>query len=183
MTVEVEAKFRVQDTDAVAARLKQLGASELPAIDLSDVYFGHPARDFASTREALRVRTRGDGADLTYKGTAQPGAAVKSREEIEVGLENSATGAVMERLLLRLGFRVVAALHKRRIPFVVEQGGKSFTVVLDDVQGIGRFVEVETLVKGTSEVPEAEKAVLAFAGLLGLKAREPRSYLEMALKE
>ena len=45
-----------------------------------DTYYNHPSRDFAETREALRIR-RVDGVPMvTYKGTKLPGE-VKARRE------------------------------------------------------------------------------------------------------
>ena len=59
MRYEVEMKFRVADRAALESRLVELGATISVAQAEVDVYFAHPARDFARTDEALRIRRKG----------------------------------------------------------------------------------------------------------------------------
>ena len=65
---EVELKFRVADLPAVEGRLAALGARFAAPVEQVDRYFAHPARDFAQTDEALRLRRVGDEIAITWKG-------------------------------------------------------------------------------------------------------------------
>src|SRR3954470_9352312 len=85
MGYEVEMKFRGADHAELARRLAGLGAEAGPAIDQEDVYLSHPARDFARTNEALRLRRAGSDNRITYKGPKR-GGPTKTREEVEVPL-------------------------------------------------------------------------------------------------
>ncbi|NLF07386.1 MAG: CYTH domain-containing protein, partial [Pirellulaceae bacterium] len=60
MRYEVELKYPVSDIVAVEAQLTVLGASISAGQVEVDVYFAHPARDFAQTDEALRIRRKGN---------------------------------------------------------------------------------------------------------------------------
>ena len=60
MNYEVEQKFRVNDMLAVEHALRRLGAHIEPPQLQVDCYFAHPARDFAKTDEALRIRRVGE---------------------------------------------------------------------------------------------------------------------------
>ena len=68
MTLEVEQKFRVADLDAVATLLQEMGVVAQPPVEETDLYFQHPARDFAASDEALRIRQKAGVCFLTYKG-------------------------------------------------------------------------------------------------------------------
>src|SRR5580658_642642 len=67
MSYEVELKFPVPDLPAFAQKLTDLAIPISPAQEEIDVYFAHPARDFAKTDEALRLRRKGAANYITYK--------------------------------------------------------------------------------------------------------------------
>ena len=78
MQYEVELKFPVADLGAIEARLVELGTRFDEAVTQVDRYFAHPARDFARTDEALRIRQVGNACYVTYKGP-KVDAATKTR--------------------------------------------------------------------------------------------------------
>ena len=84
--------------------------------------------------EAMRVR-RDDGRGiLTFKGAAVP-SAVKTREEIEVGV---ADAAVIEAILTALGYRCWFRAQKYREEYDLE----ACRLMIDETP-IGVFVEIE----------------------------------------
>ena len=143
---EVELKVRA-DHGPVRERLDELGATHRGRVRQADTYYDAPHRDFAETDEAFRLRreTR-DGeetAKLTYKGPLVE-AESKTREEHEVEVsDGSAAAAIAEGL----GFTPAATVEKDREFFEFD----GYTVTLDEVDGLGAFVEVETEVDGDVE--------------------------------
>ncbi|MFO0958004.1 MAG: class IV adenylate cyclase [Isosphaeraceae bacterium] len=183
MSYEVEIKYRTSGLDDLASRLLQLGAVECPAVEQEDAYMAHPGRDFARTHEALRLRREGDENLITYKGPKLTGPT-KTREEIELPLgDGPETMAGMHRLFQILGFRPVAVVRKTRRPFRLEAAGRPMIVALDWADGLGTFLEVETIAEGPDDLPGAQAAVLQVARSLDLDEGriEPRSYLRMTL--
>ena len=176
--LEVELKFPLDNALALRARLGALGAVAKGTVSQSDAYFNHPAREFAVTDEALRIRTVGDESVVTYKGPKQ-GIAAKTRFELELPLAAQSADGWTE-VLARLGFRAVATVRKRRELFELVREGRSFELSIDEVEGLGAFAEVETLAE-ESALDQAEHAVLALAAELALTGAEPRSYLELLL--
>ena len=85
MQYEVEMKFPVADMAALEGRLVEMGAAVSAAETERDVYFAHPARDFARTDEALRIRRKAEKNFLTYKGP-KVDATTKTRHEIDLPL-------------------------------------------------------------------------------------------------
>jgi adenylate cyclase class 2 len=181
MSYEVELKFGVPDLPAFCARLAGLGIAFSPPHDEADLYFAHPARDFARTDEALRLRRKGEANYITYKGP-KIDAATKTRREIELPLgAGDDTFQSWKALLEAVGFRPVAEVRKSRRKAAVPWQGLTVEVSLDDVQGVGTFVEFELVVE-EAELEAAKSCIILLAGSLGLTHGERRSYLEMLLE-
>ena len=80
-----------------------------------------------------------------------------------------------------LGYRPSGVVRKSRRTAECERGGLPLQVCLDDVDGLGRFAELEVI--AAEEHYQAAKAVvLATAAELGLTRVERRSYLQMVLE-
>lgn len=181
---EVEIKFKQVDRADLLRRLAELGAEAEPEIDQEDLYFAHPSRDFRETDEALRLRRDGQENRVTYKGP-KLGGPTKTREELELTFGPGAECLEqMERLFVNLGFRPVATVRKRRVPYRLDFEGRPMQIGLDTVNGLGAFAEVEAIASSPKDLPEAQQFVLELAGRLGLSSDqvEPRSYLRMILE-
>jgi adenylate cyclase class 2 len=182
MSFEVEQKYRTVDHGAVARRLADLGATAVAPLEQEDVYLSHPCRDFAATNEAFRLRRVGDHNAMTYKGPKRAGPT-KTREEIEISFPDGPESlARMRRLYENLGFRPVAVVRKVRTSYHLTCEGRAVEVALDEAEGLGSFVEVETIARDEADLPGAQRVVVELAGTLGLTQIEPRSYLRMLLE-
>jgi adenylate cyclase class 2 len=148
-----------------------MGAQEVHTTVQRDTYYRHPGRDFAETDEALRLREEEGRTTLAYKGPKLD-LVTKSREELQVPLVGPGE---MGALLLRLGFEPVAVVEKRRRTFHL----RGLEVDLDEVKGLGTFLEVEAI--GCDDLAEGRERVLTLLKELGLTHLERRSYLEMLL--
>ena len=148
-----------------------MGAVFIAEVSEKDTYFNHPNRDFAATDEALRIRVADEQSFLTYKGR-KIDAKSKTREEIEVVVSDADSANL---ILLRLGFKPVAEVSKIRKRYKIDK----FEICLDDVEGVGTFVEVET--KGDNIGELGDKA-LAILEKLNLRNTERKSYLELLLE-
>lgn len=178
--LEIEMKFAVADFSAVAGHLSNWQAKAQPTIEEADHYFNAPDRDFGRTDEAFRLRCIGDQNRITYKGPKQAGPA-KTRTEIEIGIEPGAHAAERFRHLVQhLGYRPTAVVKKRRTVYEFERDGFALQVCCDEVETLGRFVEIEIVAEATRK-PQAEATLLEVARDLGLTTGKRRSYLEMIL--
>ena len=181
MSYEVELKFSVPDLPAFSTWLAELKVVVDHPADETDLYFAHPARDFAKTDEALRLRRKGDANYITYKGP-KIDAATKTRREIELPLgPGDEAFQSWKALLEAVGFRPVAEVHKSRRKAAIPWQGRTVEASLDDVQGVGTFVEFE-LVVDEPEVDAARSCIISLAQSFGLTKGERRSYLEMLLE-
>ncbi len=168
--LEIEIKAYCQDIADIKQKLEELGAVFVKTERESDRYFNHPAKDFAETDEALRLRSIGGTTILTYKG---PKISSKSKARVEKetivydGQETS-------EILVYLGFQESGSVVKMRDYYKL----KDITVCLDEVEDLGSFVELE---KKGEEIDYIEKELFTLAENLGLEQFERRSYLELIL--
>jgi adenylate cyclase class 2 len=189
---EVEQKYPVADVAALEDRLAGLGVAWHGTVDQVDRYFNHPSRDFAVTDEALRLRRTDDTLAITWKGPRLD-ATAKTRREIELPLVEAAVPAAalveaavpasLDRwteLLEALGFRQVREVAKRRRLATVAWQGMAIEVAIDQVAGLGDFVELELLADAPG-IAAAAARVESLARELGCTNPERRSYLEMLL--
>jgi adenylate cyclase class 2 len=178
--LEIEMKFAVGDLPALRRAIARIGAKPGRTLQEKDFYFNHPSRDFAQTDEALRIRKTGRRIEITYKGP-KIDRDTKTRREIELGLASVAAGDESAiALLAALGFRQIATVQKKRREYTLRRSKRSFKILIDDVQGLGTFVEIETLA-AECDVHSARDGVIQLSSDLGLTGSERRSYLELLL--
>jgi adenylate cyclase class 2 len=180
MTYEVEQKFPVGDTGQLIKKLADLDAVAAPSVEQVDRYYAHPARDFAATDEALRIRRVGEENFVTYKGPKLD-RTTKTRREIELPLSSGESGFKgFVSLLEALGFGTVAEVRKTRRPFEIRWQNQLVQAALDDVTSVGTFVELELMAEA-DEVESAKACLASLAQHLQLPESERRSYLELLL--
>ncbi|MCJ2540896.1 MAG: class IV adenylate cyclase [Candidatus Thermoplasmatota archaeon] len=170
--LEVEAKAHLDEPERVISNIIELGGREIYFTVQRDTYYRHPGRDFALTDEALRIREEEGRSFITYKGPKLD-TETKSREELEVPLVDPKD---LGMLLLRLGFEPVAVVEKRRRGYLLG----TLEVCVDEVKGLGHFLEVEA--RGCEDLEEGKTRVLGLLDTLGLERRERLSYLELLLE-
>lgn len=180
MEYEVERKFRVASCAAAEEKLARLGAWPGSTCHQTDLYFAHPVRDFAQTDEAVRLRRIGSCNLVAYKGP-KIDAVTKTRREIEVPLADGEEAAAgFAAWLAAVGFHPVAEVRKRRWTWRLPIGERQITVALDEVEGLGSFVELE-IIADQDELDAARELLAVVAQELDLGQDERRSYLELLL--
>jgi adenylate cyclase class 2 len=166
---EIEVKFRLSDRAAFELRLLSLGPRCEGRERERNVLFDDDTGLLKGRGTALRLRTTEKGALLTYKGKAGFAGGVKSRLELESGVEAPERVAA---LLGELGFRPRFVYEKRRTTWRFSNPARPVVVV--DETPLGLFAEIE----GT------EDAVRALARELGVpeSAFIPESYVALWMK-
>lgn len=181
MEVELKAALRPEQVKLLPQTLLARGFEEQAAVLETDVYFNASDRDFARTDEALRLRkvcTLEGGAEqtcITYKG-AKVDARSSTRRELETMVGSFET---MRALLLALGYRAAYTVQKTRRSFVC--GSK--TAYLDKVEGLGDYIELETVLPDDADSEAEVTSLLALLDALDISrsALRRESYLDLLL--
>jgi adenylate cyclase class 2 len=136
--VETETKLRLADREAFEARLAALGATPGAVDEERNVLFDAPDGELRRKGCALRIRTIGDRGLLTFKGPARVVAGVKSRRELETGVDSPER---LAEVLGELGLAPRFTYEKRRTTWRFADSSRPLVVV--DETPIGLFAEVE----------------------------------------
>jgi len=181
MQLEVEVKAYAVDLAEIINKLEAGGAKFISDQLEIDDYYSHPSRDFGQTDEALRLRTVqtlseccGELVEFTYKGPKIDSGS-KTREEYSINLKDIHS---MSKILEKLDFKLIMTVEKSRKVY----NHLGFTICLDDIAGLGTFVEIEKIIHSEDEM---ENVISEMKSILvekfGLERFERRSYLELLM--
>jgi adenylate cyclase class 2 len=171
--IEVEIKVRIKNKDEIAERLKKLGFKFIKRKFQEDIYFNGIDRDFRKTDEALRIRDEDGTYYVTYKGPKIDRVS-KTREEIEVKIDDKEK---MRLIFKKLGFKEVRPIRKVREIYKKED----ITASIDDVEGLGLFLELEKNIYNINEKDEALEELMETLKALNISKDNTirKSYLEL----
>ena len=182
LEVEFKASLEGIAPESMDRRREELGFQPSSALHETDIYYNGRDRDFRKTDEALRMRSckqLPDGSTeslLTYKGPKLDQVS-SARKEYEVAVSD---GEVAEKLLEALGYQPLFTVDKVRREFRLQD----VTLCLDEVAGLGRFLELEALVPDGGCREEAEERLLKLLEQLGVSRNRltRASYLELLMR-
>ncbi len=163
--MEIEVKFRVNDFSEIRERLDNRGATRLYSSLERDVYL-----EPFNAKEALRVRYRDPPREwiITYK------RLVPGENQTAIELETH-TGPEILEILERVGHKPVFEKVKRREAWKFRE----VTVNLDEVKGLGKFVEIEYLGDPGNDALERASRELG----LDWESRIDTPYVKMLLEK
>lgn len=178
--IEVEVKLPIPDPEGVKNRILEAGFKEQRFIEERDTYFDNARGDIRANGEALRVRETKDcrtgkkQAQINYKGKKLD-TQTMTRRELETGVED---GAVCREILQAIGYSPAE-------PEVIKNRTmlqKDFiTACLDNVRGLGDFLELEILVESEEKKDAALGQIKDILNSLGYQVSDSvqTSYLSM----
>lgn len=181
--IEVEVKLPVADLDMIKGKLLKMGFKETAVIEERDTYFDNRQGDIRANGEALRVRETKDHltgesrAQINFKGKKLD-TCTMTREELETGVED---GAICRNILQAIGY---APADPEVIKDRTMMQKESITACLDNVRGLGGFLELEILADSEEEKDVALKRIENILNSLGYQISDTvrMSYLYMLQK-
>lgn len=135
MAQEIEIKFPLRDRNELVRKLHELGATRLYAETFEDNMVLDRRGELRTRGALLRIRKFGRYALATFKGPTAFEGGVKTREEVQTGVESFELAI---QLLDALGFKPVFRYQKFREVWRV----RDVEVVLDRTP-IGDYFEIE----------------------------------------
>lgn len=167
---EIEVKVALRDVDAVMRAIEALGCTWGEYIHQDDTVY---VRDVSSpeaylrNNDFLRLRVQNnDKVIFTLKHHPEraddPDSAPLEQELTVESREG------MEKVLNTLGFSEAVRLQKKRR----KTNYKKWEICVDEVEGLGAFIELEELAGPEVSVPEVRKAMRAFLHSVGIADTE-----------
>lgn len=181
--IEVEIKLPIADLDTIKRKLLKMGFKETAVIEERDTYFDNRQGDIRANGEALRVRETKDyltgesRAQINFKGKKLD-TCTMTREELETGVED---GEICRNILQVIGYAPAdPEVFKDRTMMQKE----SITACLDNVRGLGGFLELEILADSEEKKDAALRGIENILNSLGYQISDTvrMSYLSMLRK-
>lgn len=141
MPLEIEAKMKVNDLDAVRRRLLAAGAGRIGQFLETNIFFDTEDRSLLAADQGLRLRINRNLEStfeqyiMTFKGPRLQGS-LKTRQEQELVVTDPDAAAA---LLSRLGYAQVLSFQKKRESWTLDD----CHVELDEMPHLGAYVEIE----------------------------------------
>ena len=184
--VEVEIKIPIEEVflaeDPQTYITTEIGVP-YEEIEQRDIYFQSPLKDFQQTDEALRIRQietreKTKTVEVTYKGP-KIGNDMKIREELTISTEQYLNAL---KIFERLEYTAVAEIKKKRINWKKDL----ITISLDEVIGLGTYIEAEMIVpRIANDITSGKADILNLLTDIFPKwsgKEERNSYLELLTK-
>lgn len=167
MRRNIELKARCPDLARAAAACERLGARRAWTRRQTDIYFAVP-----EGRLKLRIEEPGEATLVRYFRADEPGARA-CRYELEPVCDPAAAAAELAATHGRL-----ASVAKTRTLYRLE----NVRIHLDDVAGLGTFVEFEAVMDGSGSDEAARALIGRLRAALGIADGDlvERSYGDMA---
>ena len=180
---EIEIKLPIEKPEEILEKLLGQGFLETGHIKEDDMYYNSEYHDVRKYDEALRIRKSEDlrtgekKAQINFKGKKIDRVSM-SRREYETGVEDPDQ---MNEILTAIGFFPAAGVEKIRRYLKRER----MTACLDQVKGLGNFLELEVIVQEESQREKCLAEMKDLLEKLGLSMENTvrTSYLTMLLKK
>lgn len=164
--IEIKVKVSEQEFRHVYELLKGC-ADYAGKTEQHDSYFSPEQDSYVAEKypfKWLSIRTRGGKHILNYKHFYPEGKEKHDYcDEYETELSDPES---MRKILSELGIVHLVTVKKTRHKFIYEN---SFEIALDSVEGLGFFVEIESIMKNV-DISAVREKILSLAKKLGLKA-------------
>lgn len=138
--IEIELKFPLNNPERIIEFLNKFAKQEKKDISQKDTYYNAPHRDFVKVKypfEWLRIRETPKGFSLDYKHFHPENVKVTDYcDEFETKIENAES---LKKIFENLNFKELVCVDKTRSTWLF----KDVEIAIDDVKGIGRFIELE----------------------------------------
>lgn len=177
--IEVEIKIPIEDRQCLEKRLEECGFQKGMLVKESDTYFNSDHYDLRKMDCALRIRNYDNLTDqtsrseITYKGPKLDAVSM-TRQEYETEIQDETIGI---NIINALGFYMLPPVNKLRQYYHKDL----FTACIDQVEGLGDFLELEILVADICKKDAALEQLLMLIEEIGLKKTDMirTSYLSM----
>ncbi len=162
--IEVERKFRLDDSkkQGVLSMLENKTPQDFHQIDKVFLFQNNSFKNFKRGQPVIRIRSSNGVITLTYKRALNEGGDMLEHE-VKVDSVD-----VTQAIVLELGYLLATDIEKKRQEFSFDNA----TVSLDEVVGLGTFLEIEIMADDEQKIDDAQKKVMEIAEKFGLGEAE-----------
>ena len=160
---EIEVKAKIEDFNIILTKLKTMGCKLSQPLYQEDKIFLSKDMEFSDIKKGtnvLRIRCEGDKVKFTLK---KPQSNELDCIEREIEVSDSKQ---MEDIISYLGYKEVVQVNKIRRKCQY----KDYKICLDDVENLGKFIEIEKL--SEDDALKIQEELIHFLENLGVNKKD-----------
>ena len=144
--IELEKGFEIDsEYEKILANIKEKDFKFVSNIVEEDTYFSDKDLDFVKNRTCLRTRkTNEEFLELTYKQKSTEETEKYGKKEVNIAL-NVKDYDDIKFVIKQLGYIEYVSFKKHRATYTKTINGIERNIMLDELKGIGKFIELEVL--------------------------------------
>jgi len=166
---EIEVKARLRDKDLILANLKKLGCVFDEPMTQADVVYARNVGSyeaFKSNDVFLRIRVKNNSRILFTVKKPMLNDLDALEYEVEVSSKEQIEGAIEQ-----MGFKEAVRINKTRV--ITHYDGCE--ICIDEVEGLGSFIEIEKLAKEGDSI-KIQEELFGFFKTLGIGGKDRVMY-------
>jgi predicted adenylyl cyclase CyaB len=157
MPSNIEIKARVRDLDQIRRRAEELSDTPVEVIPQEDIFFKTP-----QGRLKLRILSQNSGQLIYY---TRPDREGPKRSDYHISLTSDPENL---KHVLDLAYGIRGVIRKTRYVYLDSQT----RVHLDDVEGLGQFMELEVVLREGQEDAEGQAIAESLMAALGIESSD-----------
>ena len=144
--IELEKGFEINsEYDKILEKIKEKDFKFVSNIVEEDTYFSDKDLDFVKNRTCLRTRkTNEEFLELTYKQKSTEETEKYGKKEVNISLDVKDYDDI-KFVIKQLGYIEYVSFKKNRATYTREFDGLIHNIMIDELEGIGKFIELEIL--------------------------------------
>ena len=160
--IELEKGFVLNDNHLIKEEAIEKGFKLAHEVEETDTYFTDKDKEFVRTRTCLRIRRIDSNyMELTYKAKSSQDTERYGKKEVNIQLKPTDYEDLVT-VLSGLGYIKYVEFTKYRKVYSKKDNNVEYNIMLDNIKGIGDFVEFEIITHEDVSNSEREKKLADF---------------------
>ena len=160
--IELEKGFVLNDNHLIKEEAIEKGFKLAHEVEETDTYFTDKDKEFVRTRTCLRIRRIDSNyMELTYKAKSSQDTERYGKKEVNIQIKPTDYEDLVT-LLSGLGYIKYVEFTKYRKVYSKKDNNVEYNIMLDNIKGIGDFVEFEIITHEDVSNSEREKKLAYF---------------------
>ena len=160
--IELEKGFVLNDNHLIKEEAIEKGFKLAHEVEETDTYFTDKDKEFVRTRTCLRIRRIDSNyMELTYKAKSSQDTERYGKKEVNIQIKPTDYEDLVT-VLAGLGYIKYVEFTKYRKVYSKKDNNVEYNIMLDNIKGIGDFVEFEIITHEDVSNSEREKKLADF---------------------
>lgn len=160
--IELEKGFVLNDNHLIKEEAIEKGFKLAHEVEETDTYFTDKDKEFVRTRTCLRIRRIDSNyMELTYKAKSSQDTERYGKKEVNIQIKPTDYEDLVT-VLSGLGYIKYVEFTKYRKVYSKKDNNVEYNIMLDNIKGIGDFVEFEIITHEDVSNSEREKKLADF---------------------